>query len=43
VVTYHNISVSRILVLGNADAGVKTDTVNTSTTAAEPDDDDIPF
>jgi hypothetical protein len=42
-VTYHNISVSRILVHGNTDAGVKTDTVNTDADEPEAGDDEIPF
>jgi hypothetical protein len=41
-VTYHNLSVTRIAVLGQADSGKKVDVENE--TAAEPEsDDDIPF
>lgn len=39
--TFHNISVSRISVLGQGDAGKRVDTVNTDD--ADADDSDIPF
>jgi ribosomal protein RSM22 (predicted rRNA methylase) len=40
-VKYHNLSVTRIAVLGKADAGKKVDTVNGE--SDEADTDDIPF
>lgn len=43
-VTYHNLSVTRIAVLGKADAGKKVDVENSgSDVADDPDDTDIPF
>jgi len=42
-VTYHNISVTRILVHGKANEGVKPDTENASADDADASDDDIPF
>lgn len=41
-VTYHNMSINRILVLGASVSGVKPDVENEST-SDEPADDDIPF
>lgn len=41
--TYFNLSVSKILVLGNADAGKKVDTVNSGDDESDSDSDDIPF
>ena len=41
--TYHNLSVSKILVLGSADAGVRIETVNDDGDDDTADDDDIPF
>ena len=40
-ITYHNISVNKIAVLGKADGGAQTDTVNT--TADADDDEEVPF
>lgn len=41
-VTYNNLSVSQIAVLGKTDAGKKVETVNTDSVDDE-DDDDIPY
>jgi len=41
--TYHNISVTRIGVIGAADPGRRADTVNDSDDSDVADDDDIPF
>ena len=40
-VTYHNLSVNRIAVLGKSDAGAQAGTVNTE--ADEVDEDEVPF
>jgi hypothetical protein len=43
-ITYHNVSVNRIAVLGKSDGGEETDTVNTASAAADPgDDEDLGF
>jgi hypothetical protein len=42
-VTYNNLSVSSILVLGSMDEGVREDSDEAPTPAATADDDDIPF
>jgi hypothetical protein len=41
--TYHNLSVTRMKVLGTLDAGKKTETVNTGSDDDFGSDDDIPF
>lgn len=42
-VIYNNMSVTNILVLGQLDAGKEVETVNTDSSSAVEDDDDIPF
>lgn len=42
-ITYHNISVSKIKVLGAADEGAREETVNTSAAADDGDDEDLGF